>query len=82
MLMTSQHRDKGTVPAEGDVRFNDDGQLETFDGTAWVQLQRISDAASAAIFRYEVLLPAEQGHVPGEQETPDQAGAADGSAST
>lgn len=51
--MGNQAADHGgisTGPAEGDVRYDSTGCLETFDGADWVPLQRVSDV-EGFIFR-------------------------------
>ena len=49
--MGNQAADHHGMPAEGEVRFNSAGRLETFDGTEWVPLQRLSDSDVPQIFR-------------------------------
>jgi hypothetical protein len=52
--MGNQAADHGgisTGPAEGDVRYDSAGCLETFDGADWVPLQRVSDVDLPPIFR-------------------------------
>jgi hypothetical protein len=54
--MDNQPADHGgtpDAPTLGDIRFGSNGHLETFDGVAWVLLQRVSDAEAPPVFRHE-----------------------------
>jgi hypothetical protein len=54
--MGSQATNQGGMPVgptSGDVRFNDAGSLETFDGTEWVPLERLTDVGAPPVFRHE-----------------------------
>jgi hypothetical protein len=53
---------------EGDVRFDSSGRLETFDGTDWVPLQRVSDIDVPPIFRN---VPLTQPSTPEEVDSTD-----------
>jgi hypothetical protein len=53
--MDNQPADPGGTPGgpePGDVRFSAGG-LETFDGTEWVPLQRVSDDQAPPVFRHD-----------------------------
>lgn len=47
----AEHDGTPVGPALGDVRFDSVGHLETFDGTDWVPLERMSDVEIPPIFR-------------------------------
>jgi hypothetical protein len=49
--MSDQSPAPPSGPAEGDVRFDNAGRLEMFDGASWLPLQRLSDVELPPLFR-------------------------------
>ncbi len=49
--MSDQSPAPPPAPAEGDVRFDNAGRLEMFDGASWSPLQRLSDVELPPVFR-------------------------------
>jgi len=62
------HDEESARSADGDVRVNDSGRVEIFDGTAWVPLQRLSDTEPPSVFR---------GDSPAHPSSPDETGCTD-----